>query len=77
MAIVWRALALAWSTIMGAAKPFPGVFIGVELAVTLAEALLLFAASRSRQACRPLRASEALAISLAANGFSAGVGLLL
>jgi hypothetical protein len=68
---------LAWSAIMAAPRPFPYVFLGVEGAVTLIEALLLFGAGRSRLARRPLGAGEALAISLAANGFSAGLGLLL
>jgi len=68
---------LAWTTIMSARQPFPGVFLAVEGAVTLAEALLVFAVGRTRFSKRPIKIGEALAISLAANGFSAGVGLLL
>lgn len=68
---------LAWSAIMSAPRPFPTVFLSVEAGVTLVEALLLFGVGRSRLARRPLRAIEALAISVAANGFSAGVGLFL
>lgn len=84
----WRALAatlalnlathpIAWSAITMAAQPFPWVFVGVEAAVALAEGLLLFAAARTRLFRRRLGLAEALAIALAANGFSAGLGLML
>ncbi len=68
---------LAWTTITGAPRPLPAVFTGVELAVAAAEALLLFAAGRTRFSQRPLGMGRALAASIAANGFSAGLGLFL
>jgi hypothetical protein len=68
---------IAWSTLMATHRPFPYVFLAVEGAVILIEGLLLFAAGRSRFARQPIRLDSALAISLAANGFSAGLGLLL
>jgi len=68
---------IAWSTIMAAPDEFPGRFLAVECAVTLVEALLIFAVGRTRLSRRPIKIVEALAISLAANGFSAGIGLLL
>jgi hypothetical protein len=68
---------LAWSMIMVARQPFPGVFLSVESAVWVIEALLLWHVCRSPISRRRLPFVEALAISLAANGFSAGIGLLL
>jgi hypothetical protein len=67
---------LAWSAILrshGSVR----VFIVVELTVAIVEALLVLAAARAGLARRPLRIVEALAASLAANGFSAALGLLL
>jgi hypothetical protein len=66
---------IAWSTIMAVHHPFPYVFLAVEGAVTLIEGLLVFAAGRSRFARQPIRLDTSLAVSLAANGFSAGLGL--
>jgi hypothetical protein len=68
---------LAWSAIMGARNAFPWIFIAVEAAVTVVEALLVFGVGRTRLSRRPIGIGEALATSLAANGFSAGVGLLV
>lgn len=67
----------AWSAIVSAPQPFPIPFIAIEFLVTLAEALLLFGAGHTGLARRPLRMGEAFAASLAANGFSAGLGLFL
>jgi hypothetical protein len=68
---------LAWSTIMAANRPFPWVFLAVEAAVLVVEALLIFILGRTPWSRRPIGAVEALAISLSANGLSAGLGLLL
>lgn len=68
---------IAWSLITGAARPFPGTFLAVEAAAWVAEGLLLWGAARSRRARQRLGIGEALAVSLAANGFSAGIGLFL
>lgn len=67
---------IAWSTIMAAHRPFPYLFLAVESTVTLIEGLLLLAAGRSRFARQPIRLGTSLVVSLAANGFSAGLGLL-
>ena len=67
---------LAWSAIRGAPHAFPGIFFAVEGAVTLVEALLIVAIGRTRWSRRRMGVGEALAMSLAANAFSAGVGLL-
>ena len=68
---------LAWSTITSAPHPLPWVFLGVEGAVLVGEALLVFILGRTRWSRRRIGVAEALAISLAANGLSAGLGLLL
>jgi hypothetical protein len=68
---------VAWSIFRFGRISFPYGFFAVEAAVVLAEALLLLAATRTRFARQPLRGSTCLAISFAANGFSAGLGLLL
>jgi hypothetical protein len=66
---------LAWSAITGASHAFPWIFLAVEGAVTVVEALLIFAIGRTGLSRQPIGSGEALAMSLAANGFSAGVGL--
>ncbi|MGC4119260.1 MAG: hypothetical protein QM765_32780 [Myxococcales bacterium] len=68
---------LAWHTITSAARPLPWVFLGVEGAVVLGEALMLYSAARTRFFLKALGMGEAVAIALAANAFSAGVGLML
>ena len=68
---------VAWSVIMFGHISFPRGFLAVEAVVILVEAVLLFAAARSRLARQPLRGSTCLAISFAANSFSAGLGLLV
>lgn len=68
---------VAWSFFRSGHISFPLGFFAVEAMVVLAEAVLLFAAGRSRFARRPLRGSSCLVISFAANSFSAGLGLLI
>lgn len=68
---------LAWWAIASAAQPLPWRFLGVEAAVVAVEGLLLAGASRAPWFRRPLKTGEALAIALAANALSAGVGLML
>jgi hypothetical protein len=61
---------LAWMLAVGGLVPW----VGIEGAVTVAEAAMLFAAARGLG--RRLPAHEAFLVSLAANALSAGVGLL-
>ena len=68
---------IAWTTITSAAQPLPYVFLGVEGAGVIAEGLLLFAAGRTKSFRKPLGLGEAVAVALAANAFSAGLGLML
>ncbi|GEM_PF-1966906 len=68
---------LLWIALSQIRHPFPGPFLSAEAMVLAAEAGLLMVLSRSRIARRPLAWSSVFGISLAANGFSAGVGLLL
>jgi hypothetical protein len=67
---------VAWGLMTLGRGYFPYGVLAIEGAVVLAEGLLLFAAARSRFARQPLSLRTALAVSLAANSFSAGVGLL-
>src|SRR5262249_32377533 len=62
---------LAWMLAVGHVLPF----LGIEGAVLVAEAALLFVAARGLGKRLPFR--ESLLVSLAANAFSAGVGLLV
>jgi hypothetical protein len=82
----WPALALAlglnllthpiaWSVLMHKPGMFPGLFVVVEVSVTLVEAVALALASRSRWARRSLRFREACVLSFTANAASAGLGL--
>jgi hypothetical protein len=68
---------LAWSTITRARDPFPRVFLTVEAGVFVTEAILILVLGRAAWARRRIGITEALAISFAANGLSAGLGLLL
>jgi len=68
---------VAWSVLRLGRISYPYGFLAVEAVVVIAEALLLFAAGRSRFARQPLRGTSCLAISFAANSFSAGLGLLV
>lgn len=68
---------LAWTVIARAPLPFPGGFLAIEASVWAVEASVLKLLSHSRWARRRLSWPEALAMSLAANGLSAGTGLLL
>jgi len=70
--VFWAAL-----EIFGSLHPVLLTFLGAEAAVWVIEATLLKALSHGRWARRALTWIEALAISLAANGLSAGAGLLL
>src|SRR5512142_1528855 len=67
---------LAWTVFRFAGISFPSGFLAVEGLVVVSEALMLFAAARSRVAREPLSGSRCLAISFAANSLSAGLGLL-
>jgi hypothetical protein len=67
---------LAWSLITDAREPFPAVFLLVEAGVLITEALGLWLLGRSRWSRGRLGVAEALAMAFAANGVSAGVGLL-
>jgi hypothetical protein len=67
---------LAWAALASVSHPFPKAFFGVEAVVWVTEAALLKLASVTRFGRRPLSWQEALVISFAANGLSAGVGLL-
>lgn len=68
---------IAWSTITGARNPFPWVFVPVEVSVLLFEAVLLIAIGRAAWSRERITVLEGFAISLAANGLSAGLGLVL
>jgi hypothetical protein len=68
---------IAWTAIMLTRGSFPYAFLAIEGMVVLVEGALLFAVGRSRFARQPLTRSTCFAIALAANGFSAGLGLLL
>jgi hypothetical protein len=68
---------LAWSTITAAPHPLPWVFLAVESAVLVVEAFLVFILGRTPWSRRRIGVAAALAISLSANGLSAGLGLLL
>ncbi len=68
---------LAWSAVTGGWHPWPWFFLAVEAGVTLVEALLVFAVGRTRLCRRDIPIKEALAISVVANGLSAGIGLLV
>ena len=78
----WRALAvgvavnvathpLAWALAVRGALPY----LAIEGGVWLVEAALIYAAARAWRRRLPIH--ESLLVSLAANGFSAGVGLLI
>jgi hypothetical protein len=67
----------AWSVFRFGHVSFPYGFLAVEAVVVLAEATLVFAAGRSRFARRPLGPATCLAMSLAANCFSAGLSLVV
>lgn len=78
----WRALAvgvavnvathpLAWTLAVGRLLPW----LAIEVAVTIVEAALLWAAARALG--RRLPVHESLLVALAANALSAGVGLLV
>ena len=67
---------LAWAMLASLSHPFPMAFFAVEAIVWLAEAGLLKLWSHGRFGRRPLPWQEAFVISFAANGLSAGVGLL-
>ena len=67
---------LLWVVLSEIRNPFPVAFLGAEAIVWATEAGLLKASSHARIAQRPLGLPVAFAISLAANGFSAGAGLL-
>lgn len=67
----------AWSVLRFGHVSFPYGFLAVEAVVVVVEALLLFAAGRSRFARQPLRPATCLAMSFAANCSSAGLGLLV
>jgi len=62
---------LAWTLAVGHVMPW----LAIEVAVTLLEALLLFVVARAFG--RRMPAHESLLVALAANAFSAGVGLLV
>jgi hypothetical protein len=62
---------LAWTLAVGHVMPW----LAIEGAVTVAEAALLFATARAFG--RRLRLHESFLIALAANTFSAGVGLIV
>jgi hypothetical protein len=68
---------LAWHVIRAADRPFPGVYLGVELAVILAEAAMIVVATRARWSRFRLPVRECAAIALAANAFSAGLALFV
>jgi hypothetical protein len=68
---------LAWTVFRFSRVSLPLGFLGVEALVVVAEAALLFAATRTRVAHLRLSVSRCLAISFAANSFSAGLGLLV
>ena len=68
---------IAWSVLMAAPRAFPRAFLSVEGAVLVVEALGIIVLGRTRWSRRPIGVAQALAISLAANGLSAGLGLLL
>lgn len=62
---------LAWQLAVGHVMPW----LAIEGAVTIAEAAMVFAAARALGRRLPLH--EALLVALAANAFSAGVGLIV
>jgi len=68
---------IAWTIIMLSCGSSPYGFLAVEGVVVFVEGLLLFSAGRSRFARQPVLLRTSFAISLAANCFSAGLGLLL
>jgi len=68
---------VAWSIFRYGHITFPYGFLAAEAVVVVIEALLLFAAARLRFARQPLPGTTCLAISLVANCFSAGLGLLV
>jgi hypothetical protein len=67
---------VAWSVITHAREPFPAVFLLVEAVVLVTEALGLFVLGRLAWSRRRIGIVEAFAMSLAANGLSAGLGLV-
>jgi hypothetical protein len=62
---------LAWTLAVGRVMPW----LAIEASVTVAEAALVFAAARALGRRLPLH--ESFLVALAANAFSAGVGLLV
>ncbi len=62
---------LAWTLAVGRVMPW----LAIEGAVTVAEAVLVFAAARALGRRLPLH--ESFLVALAANAFSAGVGLIV
>jgi len=62
---------LAWTLAVGHVLPW----LAIEIAVTVAEAAMIFAAARALG--RRLALHESLLVALAANAFSAGVGLFV
>ena len=68
---------IAWTVIMAAREPFPAVFACVEAVVVLVEGLLLRIASQTRIARSSMSLGDAMALSFAANGMSAAIGLLV
>jgi hypothetical protein len=62
---------LAWTLAVGRMMPW----LAIEGAVTIVEAALIFAAARALGRRLPLH--ESFLVALAANAFSAGVGLLV